>query len=270
MAWTKHAAVFAALALGTNAQAPTNTPIPANVGFVLSVQPPAAVSNTTSLPTSAITGISSTPTASLSVTLSSSSSSILSQPTTAIPSSGSSSPHATYTMLSCLQSTSSSTLSSYISSPSGPCAINTAAFVFQASGTGDVNVDGKWAALSPAFGSGYKLRFDTTRQLAQQFRLQPDCALTTADGTFVAMVGGTANLHFQYFFQSTAIASSLINVNFEADVCQRNADNTLTCTAMGQSIFQVTPGDPSLQLGDENYGEVVTINMITVPGTIFR
>ncbi|UQC91101.1 uncharacterized protein CLUP02_16635 [Colletotrichum lupini] len=252
MAWTKHAAVFAALALGANAQAPTNTPIPANVGFVLSVQPPAAVSNTTSLPTSAITGISSTPTASLSVTLSSSSSSILSQPTTAIPSSGS-----------------SSVLSS--GSPSGGSTPGaSSSFTTFASGTGDANVDGKWAALSPAFGSGYRLRFDTTRQLAQQFRLRPDCALTTADGTFVAMVGGTANLHFQYFFQSTAIASSLVNVNFEADVCQRNADNTLTCTAMGQSIFQVTPGDPSLQLGDENYGEVVTINMITVPGTIFR
>ncbi|KXH50900.1 hypothetical protein CNYM01_03354 [Colletotrichum nymphaeae SA-01] len=175
-------------------------------------------------------------------------------------------------MLSGLQSTSSSTLSSYISAPSGPCAINNAAFVFQASGTGDVNVDGKWAALSPAFGSGYKLRFDSTRQLAQQFRLQPDCALTTADGTFLAMVGGTANLHFQYFFQSTAIASSVVtgNPNFEADVCQRNADNTLSCTAMGQSIFQVTQGDPSLQLGDQNYGEAVTINLVQVPGTIFR
>lgn len=130
-------------------------------------------------------------------------------------------------------------------------------------------VDGNFAQLQSAFGSGYRVSFSANRQNAQQFRFQSDCTFTTADGGLLAMIGGSANLHYQYFFPSVQAASALVNVNWEADICSMNADNTLTCTAMQQSIFQVTPGDPLLQLGDQNYGEQVTVNLVPVPGSNF-
>lgn len=113
------------------------------------------------------------------------------------------------------------------------------------------------------------MSFSANRQNAQQFRFQPDCTFTTADGGLLAMIGGTANLHYQYFFPSVQAASALVNVNWEADVCSKNADNTLTCTAMQQSIFQITPGETLLQLGDQNYGEQITVNLVPVPGVNF-
>ncbi|KAF3014451.1 hypothetical protein E8E14_008894 [Neopestalotiopsis sp. 37M] len=164
-------------------------------------------------------------------------------------------------------STSSATTSDVPTSATvtGPCATITGTFVLQGSGTGDFAVDGNFAQLQSAFGSGYRTTFSANRQNAQQFRFNADCTFSTSEGRLLAMVGGNANLHYQYFFPSVEEASALVNVSWEADLCSMNADNTLTCTAMQQSIFQVTQGDPLLQIGDQNYGEALTINLIPVP-----
>ncbi|KAK6198275.1 hypothetical protein LQW54_010424 [Pestalotiopsis sp. IQ-011] len=152
----------------------------------------------------------------------------------------------------------------------GPCATITGSYVLQVFGsTGDFAVDGNFAQLQNAFGSGYRVSFAANGQNAQQFRFQPDCTFTTADGGLLAMIGGTANLHYQYFFPSVQAASALVNVNWEADICSKNADNTLTCTAMQQSIFQTTSGETLLELGDQNYGEQITVNLVPVPGVNF-
>ena len=51
------------------------------------------------------------------------------------------------------------------------------------------------------------------------------------------MIGGTANLHYVYAFSSVAAASALIDVPWEVLICNKNPDNTLVCSAMGQSVF---------------------------------
>ncbi|ETS73330.1 hypothetical protein PFICI_14935 [Pestalotiopsis fici W106-1] len=166
------------------------------------------------------------------------------------------------TMTSIPSTTTSETTTS--ATVTGPCATITGAFVLLGSGTGDFAVDGNFVQLQNLFGSGYRASFSAARQNAQQFRFNGDCTLSTSDGGLLAMIGSTTNLHYQYFFPSVQDATALINVNWEVDVCKMNADTTLTCTAMEQSIFQVTPGDPLLEIGDQLYGEQVTINLIPV------
>lgn len=129
-------------------------------------------------------------------------------------------------------------------------------------------MDGKFGQLEDVLFSGYRVVFNSDATDAQQFSIQPDCSLTTADGNLLAMVGGQLNLHPLWFFPSVQAASALVNVNWEAIICSANADQTLTCTGMQQSIFQVPSGNSCkmLQLGDQNYGEQVTVNLIPVPG----
>lgn len=167
----------------------------------------------------------------------------------------------------------STTTTTSTTTSSSPNLCPTGTFVLQASGTGDFAVDGNFAQLQSAFGSGYRTLFSSNRNNAQQFKFSTgngaDCALLSADGNLLTMIGGNANLHYVYLFPSVQAAAALVNVNWEALVCTKNADNTLSCTGMSQSIFQVTPGDPTLELGDQNYGEQVTINLVPVPGTTF-
>jgi hypothetical protein len=157
----------------------------------------------------------------------------------------------------------------------GPCAsLVGTSYVLQASNTGDFTIDGNYAQLESAFGSGYRTSFSANRQNAQQFSFRADCTFGAADGTLEFMVGGQANLHYVYAFASTATAAALVNnVNWEVMICdiQNAADNTLlACTAMGQSVLQATQGDPLLQIGDQNYGEQVMINLVPVPANVPR
>ncbi|KAL0935837.1 uncharacterized protein CTRU02_208051 [Colletotrichum truncatum] len=220
---------------------------------------------TSSSSSSSITSTSSTSTSSTSA--SSTSASSTSTSPTSISSTSISSTSISSTSISSTSISSTSTSST--SSPTGPCSTLTSAYYLRGSNSGDFTVDGNFARLEPVFGSGYRVAFSTNYQNAQAFRFQPDCTFTTSDGSVLAMIGGNASLHYQYFFPSVAAATALINVNWEANICQRNDDNTLTCSAMNMSIFQITPGEPLLQLGDQNYGAQVTINLVPVPGTIF-
>ncbi|KAM0812163.1 putative WSC domain-containing protein [Seiridium cardinale] len=162
---------------------------------------------------------------------------------------------------------SSTTSSSATMTATGPCSTITGSYVLQVlPNTGDDTVDGNFAELQSAFGSGYRVSLNANRQNAQQFRFNADCSFATADGSLLAMVGDQANLHYQYFFSSVQDASSAVNVNWEANVCNMNPDNTLACTVMDQSTFQVTPGDPQLEIGNQNYGEELIINLIPVSG----
>lgn len=149
--------------------------------------------------------------------------------------------------------------------PTGPCGtLVGSAFVIQASGTGDFAIDGNYAQLQSAFGSGYRISLSANRLNAQEFTFNADCTVSTTPNAEILMIGGITNLHYVYGFPSTADASALVNVSWEVLICTQNADFTLSCTSMSQSIFQATPGDSLLQLGDQNYGEQVTLNIIPV------
>ncbi|KAI1841788.1 hypothetical protein JX266_012055 [Neoarthrinium moseri] len=231
----------------------------------------------TSTETSSIPSTSTTTSSeSLTSTFSSStstetSSSVVSTTTTSASestTSTSSSASETITSTSTESSTSSSTSST--TSSATACATATGTYVIQASNSGDFTADGNFAQLQQAFGNGYRVLFSANRQNAQQFRLNADCmTFATADGGLIAMVGDNAPLHYQYFFPSVEDARATVNVDWEVDVCSFNADQTVSCTVMGQSIFQITQGDPTLEIGDQLYGEPITLNLVPVPGTIF-
>lgn len=76
------------------------------------------------------------------------------------------------------------------------------------------------------------------------------------------MTGADASLHYVYLFPSKAEATATVNVSWELMYCSVSTGQTLTCTSRGQSVLQITPGDPTLQIGDQNYGAEVTLNMV--------
>lgn len=168
------------------------------------------------------------------------------------------------TSSSTTSSTSSTTTSASTTTTSAACATS-GPYQINAFGSGDTTVDGKYARIQPFLGSGYRVTLDASLTNAQKFNLACDGTLLTAGTNLQAMVGGTSNLHSVFFFPSTAAASALVGVNWELFCCTGSVGTLLSCTAMGQSVFQIQPGDPTLQLGNQNYGETVTLRLLPAP-----